>query len=651
MNLSGHLIEKVPQQQRILILAANPKNTNGLRLDEELREIEQGLQRAKHREQFEIKLVLAVRPRDIHRSILDFNPSIIHFSGHGAGEEGLVFEDDTGNEQFVSGTALADLFKLFADQVNLNCVVLNGCYSQMQAQAISEYVNYVVGMNQAIGDQAALKFAVGFYDALGAGKSIDFAYQLGRVAIEVEGIQEHLVPVLLKKLKIDSICEVNNEEKTFSSKEVATLIRPKGRYVSIEETAKGSIATIYKARDQTLERYVAIKVLNRLDLKQEFKESVKAAAEISDEEHFITIYDSQFDEKNNFYCYIMQWIEGENLRQWIDDYGKDIPLKDAHKIIVDIGGALVRSWKLGFTNGNIKPPNVMLNNDLEPFISSFNLRANLSPTRMLQELKSMKKLGEKEYREALAYLLPERFNKLNPQTQRTEKSDQYLLGILAYELLTGDIPKTLDSLEDLRQKGHKAFKKLTSIINKRSDCLEVFDRIILKMTSLDPEDRYTTLQKVMDEFLNHKNIFLNITKESYLRCARQPNFDDDFFKMFYTKFIEKGCPEAKIKFPSMWKDEDWKRQHQLLKEAVLLLFTYFEHQEPEELNILSRIAEIHSRKRKDISVDFYTPFIDALISTVTEFDPACEDEAHKDIVKESWQKVTEPGIKYMQSKY
>ncbi len=171
------------------------------------------------------------------------------------------------------------------------------------------------------------------------------------------------------------------------------------------------------------------------------------------------------------------------------------------------------------------------------------------------------------------------------------------------------------------------------------------------MTSLDPEDRYTTLQKVMDEFLNHKNIFLNITKESYLRCARQPNFDDDFFKMFYTKFIEKGCPEAKIKFPSMWKDEDWKRQHQLLKEAVLLLFTYFEHQEPEELNILSRIAEIHSRKRKDISVDFYTPVIDALINTVTEFDPACEDEAHKDIVKESWQKVTEPGIKYMQSKY
>lgn len=69
------------QQQKILILAANPKGTSQLRLDEELREIEQGLQRARQREQFQIKSALGVRSRDIHRSILDFKPNIVHFSG------------------------------------------------------------------------------------------------------------------------------------------------------------------------------------------------------------------------------------------------------------------------------------------------------------------------------------------------------------------------------------------------------------------------------------------------------------------------------------------------------------------------------------------------------------------------------------------
>jgi hypothetical protein len=184
-------------KQTILILAANPKGTTPLRLDEEVREIDAGLQRAKHREQFVLEQKWAVRPRDIQRAMLDINPQIIHFSGHGTGDEGLVFEDETGGAKLVDGEALAGLFELFAEQIE--CVVLNGCYSEVQANALTQHINYVIGMNKAIGDRAAIEFAVGFYDALGAGRPVEFAYRFGCAAIRLAGVPEQLTPTLKKK--------------------------------------------------------------------------------------------------------------------------------------------------------------------------------------------------------------------------------------------------------------------------------------------------------------------------------------------------------------------------------------------------------------------------------------------------------------------
>jgi hypothetical protein len=108
--------------QTILFLAANPKDTGRLRLDQELRDIAEGLERAKKRDQFNLEPRLAARSRDIQRAMLDMSPQIIHFSGHGAGEQGLIFEDELGNAKLIDGEALAGLFKLFADRIT--CVVL-----------------------------------------------------------------------------------------------------------------------------------------------------------------------------------------------------------------------------------------------------------------------------------------------------------------------------------------------------------------------------------------------------------------------------------------------------------------------------------------------------------------------------------------------
>jgi hypothetical protein len=183
--------------KKILILTANPKNSDKLRLDEEVREIQEGLQRSRRRDQFEIISKWAVRPGDLRRALLDHEPHIVHFSGHGTKTKGLILEDNVGQMQMVSAPSLARLFKLFQGKVE--CVLLNACYSEMQAVAIHQHIDCVIGMNQAITDCTAIKFAVGFYDGLGAGRSYRDAFEFGVSAIDMEGIPETAMPQLKQR--------------------------------------------------------------------------------------------------------------------------------------------------------------------------------------------------------------------------------------------------------------------------------------------------------------------------------------------------------------------------------------------------------------------------------------------------------------------
>lgn len=181
--------------KKILVLTANPKNTDRLSLDEEMREIQEGLRRSRHRDQFELLSQWAIRPDDLRRALLDHEPQIVHFSGHGAGEHGLVLVNGAGEMQFVSTEALTGLFKALEPH-DIECVLLNACYSEVQATAIHQSVDCVIGMNQPIGDRAAIQFAEGFYDALGAGSAYDQAFEVGCSAIALEGSTEYAKPML-----------------------------------------------------------------------------------------------------------------------------------------------------------------------------------------------------------------------------------------------------------------------------------------------------------------------------------------------------------------------------------------------------------------------------------------------------------------------
>lgn len=189
------------QTRKILILAANP---SGLRLDREIREIEEAIRRAIKREEFQIVTRQAVRPKDIRRAIAEEKPQIVHFCGHGTTDGKLILEDDGGQQKSVTPEGLAALFELHADYVD--CVLLNACHSEKAAETISQHINYVIGMNQAVKDKTAIKFAEGFYDALGyeIPNNQDFfqrAFNEGIMAIELENLPGSLIPVIKKKLR------------------------------------------------------------------------------------------------------------------------------------------------------------------------------------------------------------------------------------------------------------------------------------------------------------------------------------------------------------------------------------------------------------------------------------------------------------------
>jgi hypothetical protein len=188
---------------KILFLGANPLNSTRLALDEEIREIEQKLRAARLRDSFELRSRWAVRPSDLQQALLDEEPTIAHFSGHGDGAAGLMLHsDDATNDALVTAAALRSLFRVLKD--NVRVVVLNACFSTEQATAIVEEIDFVVGMSDEIDDDAARFFAAAFYRGLAFGKSVQSAFDLGVNELQLNGfVDDEAVPVLLVRSGAD----------------------------------------------------------------------------------------------------------------------------------------------------------------------------------------------------------------------------------------------------------------------------------------------------------------------------------------------------------------------------------------------------------------------------------------------------------------
>ena len=134
-------------------------------------------------------------PLDLLSNLIKKEPAILHFGGHGTKSGSLVFQNKAGNTQSATAASVTRVFNTLPPAVRL--VFLNACYSKVQAEAIRKIIDFTVGMNDKIGDAAAIEFATGFYMSLAEEIPVSAAHYAGIAALDLLGIPEEDTPVLL----------------------------------------------------------------------------------------------------------------------------------------------------------------------------------------------------------------------------------------------------------------------------------------------------------------------------------------------------------------------------------------------------------------------------------------------------------------------
>lgn len=184
---------------RILVVFANPKGSDPLRLGEEDRIIRECIRRARNRDHLHCEILHAARAKDVQLALVEDNYHVVHFSGHATPSGNLAFEDEVGKTKLISQQALANLLANFP---SIECVILNACYTVKQGQMLSLGVPFTIAVDGPISDDAAKHFTRGFYDTIGAGRDYRFAYKMGCSAIDIEapeGLSEASKPKLFEK--------------------------------------------------------------------------------------------------------------------------------------------------------------------------------------------------------------------------------------------------------------------------------------------------------------------------------------------------------------------------------------------------------------------------------------------------------------------
>jgi hypothetical protein len=152
---------------------------------------------------FNLKVMPDQRRDTLLRTLLDEQPTYIHFAGHGdKGQEGfnpagIVLQDRDRNPQVVSGSALASMFEMLKDEFEIKVVLLNVCDSMDHASLISANGIHAIGMAKEIPDNMAIIFAGGFY--LGLARSPDNipkAFKYALLTLELNEISDDNIPRL-----------------------------------------------------------------------------------------------------------------------------------------------------------------------------------------------------------------------------------------------------------------------------------------------------------------------------------------------------------------------------------------------------------------------------------------------------------------------
>ncbi|KKB42313.1 Stk1 family PASTA domain-containing Ser/Thr kinase [Bacillus thermotolerans] len=258
--------------------------------------------------------------------------------------------------------------------------------------------------------------------------------------------------------------------------------RLSGRYKVLELIGGGGMANVYLGRDIILEREVAIKVL-RLDFVNEeeflrrFQREAHSATSLV-HPHIVGIYDVGEDE--GIHYMVMEYIEGMTLKQYIQQ-NAPIPVEKTIDIMKQLASALAFAHYHSIIHRDIKPQNILIDREENVKITDFGIAMALSATSITQ---TNAVLGSVHY--------------ISPEQARggttTKKSDIYALGIVMFEMLTGQLPFSGESAVSIALKHLQ--EETPSVRRWNSSIPQSVENVVLRATAKDPFHRYDSLSEM-----------------------------------------------------------------------------------------------------------------------------------------------------------
>ena len=333
------------------------------------------------------------------------------------------------------------------------------------------------------------------------------------------------------------------------------------RYEIIKTIGEGGMANVYLAHDTILDRKVAIKVL-RGDLSNDekfirrFKREALSVSNLS-HPNIVEVYDVG-EEDGNYYI-VMEYIEGKTLKQLLQKRGA-LTLTEVIDIMSQLTDGLAHAHEAYIIHRNIKPQNIMIEDNGRIKITDFGIAMALNSTQLTQTNSVMG---------SVHYLPPEQANGKGA----TVKSDIYSLGILMYELLTGSVPFKGDTAVEIALKHMK--EKIPSVRKQNPTIPQSVENIILKATAKNPKNRYDSVREM------HADLETALEKDNEKRLVYEyPENDLEETKVIAPiskepkkSVVDKPLEKEEIeKDDSVLNEKNEKNKLPIILAAVLLVF-------------------------------------------------------------------------------
>lgn len=263
------------------------------------------------------------------------------------------------------------------------------------------------------------------------------------------------------------------------------------RYEIIKSIGEGGMANVYLGYDTILDRNVAIKVL-RGDLANDekfvrrFQREALSASSLS-HPNIVAMYD--VGEDDGLYYIVMEYVEGKTLKQLLKKRGS-LTLSEAIDIMLQLTDGMAHAHDSYIVHRDLKPQNIMIQDDGQIKITDFGIAMALNSTQLTQTNSVMG---------SVHYLPPEQA----AGKGTTIKSDIYSMGIIFYELLTGELPFKGDSAVEIALKQMK--EPLPDVHKLNNDIPQSIENIILKSTAKNPKNRYDDAKSMHNDLLTALN--------------------------------------------------------------------------------------------------------------------------------------------------